>query len=382
MFRSLYKVAISTGHAHRVEDVIRAAAAEVSRDLGIEIAGLYLRDPTTGFLTVDPYTELSPIFAAGLPSVKSGDVPVFDRAISSRKVVAWPVEAIENPVIGANIEAQGFKSIAVVPLLSKAEILGVAILGRRTDARLTTEELELLEGIGNIIGVAIENAKLIEELTEQQEQLRALTAGIQQTREVEARRIARNLHDIAGHLLTAVHLRLEEVAEMLPPPAQEHLQVARDQLCQAEEQLRQLSHELRSPILDDLGLEPALNFLTQGFAARADLKITVEGTIGERLPPEVETVLYRSIQEALSNVAKHARATRVWITLQRVPEEMHCTVKDDGIGFDPRAFSPRPVAGGIGLLSIRERLAELGGTLEITSAPRQGTELHMRVPLP
>lgn len=380
MFRTLYKVAVSTGLVHRVEDVVRTAAVEVSRGLGIEITGLYLRNPTTGFLTVDPYKELSPIFAVGLPSVKSGDVPVFDRAVSSQRVVAWPVEVIENPVIAERMEAEGFKSIAVVPLLYQTEVLGVAILGRRTDARLTTEELEILEGIGHIVGVAIENAKLIEELRGQRDQLRALTAGIQQTREMEARRIARNLHDIAGQLLTAVHLRLEETADMVPAAAQEHLHAARDQLHKAEEQLRQLSHELRSPVLDDLGLEPALNFLVQGFAARTGLEITVEGSTGERLPEGVETVLYRSVQEALTNVAKHARATRVSIELQREPQVIRCIVTDDGIGFDPGAVTPRPGIGGIGLLTIRERLAELGGTLEITSAPRQGTELHMRVP--
>lgn len=381
MFRTLYKIAISTGHARRVEDVIRAAAAEVAQGLRIEFSGLYLLDPVTGYLTVDPYEELSPTFAAELPSVKSGDVPVFDRAVSSQRVVAWPVEAIENPVIGANIESQGFKSIAVVPLLSKAEILGLAILGRRTDAPLTSEDLETLEGIGNIIGVAIENAKLIEELSEHRDQLRALTAGIQQTREVEARRMARNLHDIAGQLLTAVHLRLEEVADMVPAAAQEHLHAARDQLHQAEEQLRQLSHELRSPVLDDLGLEPALNFLVQGFVARTGLEITVEGSTGERLPEGVETVMYRSVQEALINVAKHARATRVSIELQREPQVIRCIVTDDGIGFDPRAGTPRPGAGGIGLLTIRERLAEVGGSLEIGSAPAEGTELRMSVPV-
>lgn len=193
--------------------------------------------------------------------------------------------------------------------------------------------------------------------------------------------MARNLHDIAGQLLTAVHLRLEEVADMVPAAAQEHLHAARDQLHQAEEQLRQLSHELRSPVLDDLGLEPALNFLVQGFAARTGLQAKMEGSIGERPPPDIETVLYRAVQEALTNVAKHARATRVSIELQREPQVIRCIVKDDGIGFDPRAGTPRPGAVGIGLLTIRERLAELGGTLEITSAPREGTKLHMRVPL-
>lgn len=381
MLKVLHNVAVALGQSRKIEDIIKTAVAEIRLGLGLEMAGLYLYDSSTGALKADPYEELSPIFSMELPRIVHGEAPTFEKTIASKKVVAWPVEEVWNPGIRSGLEIEGFRFLAIVPLLSKTKVLGLALIGKRNDVSFSTRELETLQAIGSVIGVAIDNAKLIQELMDHREQLRALTAGIQQTREVEARRIARNLHDIAGQLLTAVHLRLEEVAEMLPPAAQEHLHVAHEQLYQAEEQLRQLSHELRSPVLDDLGFEPALNFLAQGFTARTGLEITVEGTIGERLPPQIETLLYRSVQEGLTNVAKHAQATRVLIELQRKPQAIRCIVRDDGIGFDPRAVIPWPGTGGIGLLSIRERLAELGGTLEITSAPRQGTKLHMRVPL-
>jgi signal transduction histidine kinase len=107
----------------------------------------------------------------------------------------------------------------------------------------------------------------------------------------------------------------------------------------------------------------------------------VEGSLGRRFSREIETVIYRSAQEALTNVAKHARATRVWIELEQGPQQICCTVRDDGIGFDVRPTLATRGRRGIGLLSIQERVAEVGGRAAITSAPGQGTELRLTIPL-
>ena len=137
---------------------------------------------------------------------------------------------------------------------------------------------------------------------------------------------------------------------------------------------------LRPAVLDDLGLKPALDSLGQGVAARTGLHIAVEGTLGRRLSREIETVIYRSVQEALTNVAKHARATRVWIDFERHPQQIRCTVRDDGIGFDVRATLTMRGRRGLGLLSIQERVAEVEGNAAITSAPGQGTALCLTIP--
>jgi signal transduction histidine kinase len=107
----------------------------------------------------------------------------------------------------------------------------------------------------------------------------------------------------------------------------------------------------------------------------------VEGSLGRRFSREIETVIYRSVQEALTNVAKHAGAVRVWIELDRHPRQIRCTVRDDGIGFDVRPTLATRGKRGIGLLSIQERVGEVGGTAAITSAPGQGTELQLTIPL-
>ena len=374
----LHDLAVAVGRAHKVEEVIQTAAAEIRLAFGVRIAGLYLRDLSSGILTAGPHEEFSPIYAA---TIKPNESLIIDESITSKKVSIWPVEAIKHPAIRAGLDGEGFRIVACVPLLSKAEPLGVALIARRSDVPFSPLELHTLRAIGSIIGVAIENAKLYEELVSHRDQLRALAAAVQQTREVEARRIARDLHDIAGQLLAAIHFKLEELAEALPLQAQEHLEAVRGQLHQAEEHLRRLSHELRSPILDDLGLKPALDSLGQGVATRTGLHITVEGSLGPRPSREIETVIYRGVQEGLTNVAKHARASRVWIELERQPQQIRCTVHDDGIGFEVRAALAKWGRRGIGLLSIQERVAEVGGRATITSAPGQGTELRLTIPL-
>jgi signal transduction histidine kinase len=199
--------------------------------------------------------------------------------------------------------------------------------------------------------------------------------------EEEAKRIAHALHDEAGQLLASVHLALEEVARELPPPAGDHLQKVRGLLDQIEMQLRRLSHELRPTILDDLGLFPALEFLATGISARTRIPIFVEGSPEKRLPHVIETALYRIVQEALTNVTKHAQATRVTVCLQREDQMVRCAIRDDGIGCDPAVVLGPRAECGLGLVGIQERLNTLGGKLQIVSFPGRGTELLITIPL-
>jgi len=148
-----------------------------------------------------------------------------------------------------------------------------------------------------------------------------------------------------------------------------------------EEQLRHLSHELRPTILDDLGLHPAIEFLADGVSRRTGLQITVEGVPGKRMPAPTETALYRIVQEALTNVTKHAQASRVTIRFARDGRLLRCSIGDNGAGFDVLAVQARRGARGLGLIGIQERLNAVGGTLNITSIPGSGAELIICVPV-
>jgi signal transduction histidine kinase len=199
--------------------------------------------------------------------------------------------------------------------------------------------------------------------------------------EEEIKRIAHLLHGEAGQLLAAAHIALEEVAGVLAPAEKKRLLEIRGLLDEMENQLRRLSHELHPTILDDLGLVPALEFLSEGFSRRAKVKVSVEGLAGERFPPNVENAVYRIVQEALNNVARHARASRVSVQVLRDVALLRCVVRDDGVGFDVSATMGRRGVRGLGLAGIRERLNPLGGSLQISSAPGKGTEVSMAIPL-
>jgi signal transduction histidine kinase len=198
--------------------------------------------------------------------------------------------------------------------------------------------------------------------------------------EQEVKRIAHTVHDEAGQLLVAAHLAIADVISATPKMRGQLRRVAR-LLDQAEKRLRQFSHELRPTILDDLGLVPALRFLTDGISRRTGFPIRVISSLNGRLPAAVEIGLYRAVQEALTNVTKHSRARSVTIALRRKRRQILCTVEDDGVGFDPEAALSRNGKKGLGLIGIQERLNVLKGAFRIESQPGQGTKLSFTVPL-
>lgn len=201
--------------------------------------------------------------------------------------------------------------------------------------------------------------------------------------EEEAKRIAHVLHDEAAQLLASVYLELAEILRDAPSLPAVHTRVERitAHLDQVREQLRHLSHELHPPILDQLGLLPALEFLADGYRKRSGLEVSVQGTLKKkRLSPEVETAFYRVVQEALNNVTRHAQAHRVGVRVWREGSCVHCAVADDGIGFDQKATLAKTGAKGLGIIGIQERVGTLHGTLDIRSAPGAGTALHISIP--
>ena len=202
---------------------------------------------------------------------------------------------------------------------------------------------------------------------------------LNQTLEREIQRIAHALHDEAGQLLASVYLALEEVARNLPP-AREPLLKVKGLLDLIEGQLRRLSHELRPTILEEMGLLPAVKFLAEGVTARTGLSITVEGDSEFSPTPLLSATVYRIIQEAFTNVTRHAKATHVHVTIQHELQTLRCSVKDNGVGFDVASLSARTGEGGLGMIGIRERLNSIGGDFVLMSTLGRGTELVITIP--
>ena len=199
--------------------------------------------------------------------------------------------------------------------------------------------------------------------------------------EGQAKRIAAQLHDDSAQLLASVHFALAEIASQVPADRACAIQAARDLLTQIEQRLRSLAHELRPPILDDLGLVPALEFLGETVTKRWGLPVTVLVSLDRELPATVESTLYRIAQEALTNAAKHAKATQAHVTLTHSAHSIACSIRDDGIGVDLAAVAPGKGGRGMGLVEISERVAALGGVLHLRATSPHGTELTVEIPL-
>ncbi|MDO8909393.1 MAG: phosphatase RsbU N-terminal domain-containing protein [Pseudohongiella sp.] len=198
--------------------------------------------------------------------------------------------------------------------------------------------------------------------------------------ESEAKRIAHRLHDESAQMLAVVYLELAEIAKDSPDHTAERILQVVGHLDEVSSQLRSLSHELRPIILDRLGLLPALRALVNGVRKRSGLIIDISGDTEGRLDSQRETVIYRTVQEALTNVSRHAKASHVDIHIWRDSSCICCSISDNGNGM--KLSSQGSVESpGLGLIGIKERARALGGDCEISSCPESGTTLQVMIPL-
>ena len=219
-----------------------------------------------------------------------------------------------------------------------------------------------------------------EQLRQANEQLHVLSRRLFQIQEAERRHLARELHDQMGQTLTAAKIDLQVIQSLKERSAiVKRLDDSVAVLDRLLQQARQLSLELRPPLLDDLGLVPALRWSLDQYARRAGLTVEFFADPAlERVDADIETACFRVAQEAVTNVVRHAHAQTVRVELHRAPELLHLVTRDDGIGFDVTTAFQRP---SLGLLGIRERVALVGGELDYKSAPGRGTEVHAFFPV-
>jgi signal transduction histidine kinase len=381
MLEALRSIAAAAGTSHEVTEIARAAVAAIRPAFRADAVALFLRDGADGGQRFQLAEGFSPSVVERLRSAGARDISSADLAIKTNSPVSFPIKRYPDGEIRGLLEKDGFTFVADAPLLSRKVTIGILRLARRNSAPFSEAQLQMLAVAATITGVAIDGARAYDEAMRQRDQLRALSAENVSAREEEARRIARELHDEAGQLLAGVHIALEGMARELPASAYPRVLETRALLDRIEAQLRGISHQLRPPVLDTLGLKPALEFLAGAVSARTGAAVSVSGSTGGRLPNIVETALYRIAQEALNNVAKHARATRGSVELARTDGRIECTIRDDGAGFRQIPADGAPSPGGLGLIGVRERLDAVGGSLRITSTPGEGTELFITKPL-
>jgi PAS domain S-box-containing protein len=226
-----------------------------------------------------------------------------------------------------------------------------------------------------------------EALSRSEEQLRAFAARLQQAREEEALRIARELHDQLGRCLTAIKMDvagiergfIDGAAERGFQTLSERTKRMSQTLDETVHTVRRISAELRPAVLDDLGLAAAIEWQARDFEARSGVSCVIRVLEEDlRLSRDQSTALFRIFQESLTNVARHAQATKVWVNLSEEKDAVVLEVEDDGVGFSPERIAERR---SLGLLGMRERVAVFGGEIEFAGVPGQGTAVVVRMPV-
>jgi PAS domain S-box-containing protein len=276
----------------------------------------------------------------------------------------------------------GGKSFMLIPMISQDKVIGaLSFLSTQPEA-YTEKELRVAEEVGNQIAGAIANAQMFRSISKHRKELRALTIRLQEVEEAERRRLTRELHDRVGPNLTALSINLNIILKQLAAESSGKVGIRlEDSLRLLEEtalHIRDVMAELRPPVLDDYGLLAALQWYGEQFAERTGVIFVIQGAEATpRLPLPLEAALFRISQEALTNVARHARAGQVTVTLEEVAQEVRLTIADDGTGFE---FSEKSeTRSAWGLISMRERAEAVGGRFQVKSAPGKGTRIMVAV---
>ena len=268
-----------------------------------------------------------------------------------------------------------------VPLFARGDVAGLFSLSKREPGYFNEEHVKLAEAMSSQASVAVENAILYEQMQASTERMQGLSRRLVEVQENERRQIARELHDEAGQALVSLRLGLRLLEREIDQGGGAGIRVAElvSRTDAVIEGLHRLAADLRPASLDHLGLEAALRqFLASaGVGLGLVIRFKARGFAEVRLPTAVETALYRVAQEAVTNVVRHARATRVDVLAEHRGEWVRLMVEDDGVGFDPDGAWPED---SIGLVGMKERAEALGGSLTIESVAGRGTTVVVEVP--
>jgi two-component system sensor histidine kinase UhpB len=242
-----------------------------------------------------------------------------------------------------------------------------------------------IQGIIESMRDITEHKQAEQDLIQYTERLKAISAQLAEVEDLERQRLSRELHDQVGQNLTALGINLNiiqmQMPENVPESVQYHLEDSLSLVEQTTERIRDVMADLRPPVLDDYGLVAALRWYGEKIARRIEIPIEVEGEEPiPRLDSHIENALFRIVQEALTNVSKHAQASYVKISVDVDGDSLRLTIVDDGVGFDSEAIIQPDNGQGWGLLSITERAEAAGGRCWIVSSPNQGTQVVVEIP--
>jgi len=373
---ALNAVAAVASRSLNLQEILSSALDKTLEVVRVEVGGIYLLREDTQVLIIAAHKGLSAQFVAEVDNLKVGEGFSGQVAETGEPLVVQDVSTDPRLTRSAARESS-FHALGIVPLLSRANVLGTLFVATRGRREFSPREVDLLAALGAQIGVAVENARLYEQA--------------QQVAVVEERqRLARELHDSVTQSLHSSTLMAEAGRRLASAGDLERTQHYLARLGeisqQALKEMRLLVYELRPPALREVGLVGALQQRLDAVERRAGIgaRLVVSGDPGGgkevELPAAVEETLYRIAQEALNNALKHGQPSSVTVTLRiegpLADRRVEIEIVDDGSGFDAGAVDG---AGGMGLVSMRERAEKVGGTLTIRSAPGKGTTVRVEI---
>ncbi len=379
---AINQVALAGNRSDDIHDVLYIMLGHILNTMHLKMGWIYLRDP-----------ERKSIHLASWYGIEKEMEPVFLRILDN-STCACQDDSVSGELgtsvcncVCSRLERLTRLNIArnhiTIPMVAREQHFGLINLSCDEGVVIPAEDMELLASLGNQIAEIVANAWLQIKLTEKEAARQVLLESLVQAQEEERARLARELHDGAGQTLTSLLVRLKTMERKSPiPEMQRDLINMQDIVSETIEQVRDLAYSLRPVTLDELGISRALEILVEDMTK--GMEITLESNFdlqGNKIPSEIEVVLYRIAQEGLTNIIRHAKAGRIKFLLSAENKGVKMTMEDDGIGFDPGKISISSGQRHLGLISMRERAEIIGGTLDVYTAISKGTTVEVFIPI-
>lgn len=379
---AINQIALAADQEVEIHDVLYITLENLLDLLDLEFGWVYLYDPEVHKHHLASWKNVPEYIQEYILSIEDGDLCP-SQIPAEIKFTPDQIQIQGCPRLeSAGIEPSRSHHISI-PIEAREIHFGVINLYYPEQESLDDETLALLESIQTKISEVVANAWLQIKLREKEAARALLLQSLVSAQEDERAHLARELHDQAGQSLTSLLIRLKAMENLCKNDALEgNLIEMQDVVAETINRIRDLSYQLRPPSLEEFGFGTAVHALAEEMTDQTDLKIKIKDRFQEEISPDLALVLYRIVQEGLTNILRHAQANRVLINLVQDGNLLHLSIEDDGKGFDPAQIHPEEGKRHLGLISMHERAELIGGMMEMYSAPGEGTTIKVQVPLP
>ncbi|MBI1358487.1 MAG: GAF domain-containing protein [Acidobacteria bacterium] len=363
----------------RVKDLLQRVLETLMRTFRANGGVILLHEHSADRLEVKAWKGVSRELAQQF-DLALGDGLMGEIASSGAPEVIIDVKTDER-IASANIRA-AFQSLWAIPLAVRGKVTGVVALGFSHEYHCLPREMKLFEAIAERCALAIDKARLMEELRDREEKIRALGEHMMKVEEEERRRISRELHDEVGQSLLVARLYLEMSEGLVPQTnkrAHEKLSETRSVIEMTIVEMRRLISALSPSVLQELGLPASIRQFVKNLGRTFPGRVRLRMAQLENLPEGAKIMMYRLVQECFTNAVKHSCASNVSLQLSRRNGSVRMRMQDDGVGFDLAEAGRKRES--FGLAGMRERVALLGGEIDIQSSPGKGTKVSIAIPV-